>query len=447
MPYCKLIKGGTNLIVDVETLNSTQVKLKIEIPAEDVDKKLQETYRSLGSYISLPGFRKGRAPITMIKSRFSKYINSEAVKELVFPAFEDALIDEELIPLDQPTFCPPLEEMKVFENQPFVFSATVNVKPTIILPDYEEIEIDKTAVNVPRGDVEAHIKRLQIQSATYEPIEEERSVAATDCVRVDWICTIDGKELDSESIQDIDIDLMSEEIHPDLVVGLIGMETGDTKIIEVNYDTAHPVPTLAGKKVLYDVSLHAITVKHLPALDDEFAKDLGYETYNQMHGVIWNTMVENERVLHVERQKEAVLEQLIEKTNITIPDELVDKHVQQTLENLQKQLKAQHQTHEEAGINMETYPSELRENVIKQTKQNWILAEIADIEDIFVTEDELEFEIRRAAQQVNQDTRKYADSLKTNNKIEELRIGLHHEKIYDFLIEQSSEKKSIIITG
>lgn len=447
MTYCELIKGDTHLIVDVETLDSTQVRLKIEVPAEDVDEKLEEAYQVLRSYVSLPGFRKGRAPLAIIKSRFPDYINSEVLNQLVLPAFEDALIDEELIPLDQPTFDPPLEEMKVTENQPFVFSATVNVKPEIILPDYEEIVTDKTAVNVPREDVEAHIQRLQVQSATYEPIEEDRVVAATDCVRVDWICTIDGEELDSESAQDIDIDLTSEEVNQDLAAGLIDMRVGESRDIEIDFDAAHPVAALAGKRVLYDVSLHAITVKHLPALDDEFAKDLGYETYNQMHGVIWNTMVENERILHIERQKEAILEQLIEKIDITIPDELIDKHVQQTLDNLQKRLKAEQKTPEEAGINMETYPSELRENVIKQTKQNWIFEEISDVEGIFVDEDELEWEIRRAAQLSNQDVRKYADLLKTSNRMEEFRIGLQHEKIYDFLIEESSEKKSIIITG
>ena len=435
------------MIVDVETLDSTQVRLKIEVPAEDVDEKLQETYQVLRGYVSLPGFRKGRAPLAIIKSRFPDHINSEVVNQLVLPAFEDALIDEELIPLDQPTFDPPLQEMKVTENQPFVFSATVNVRPNITLPNYEEIVLDKTAVDVPREDVESHIERLQIQSATFEPIEEDRAVEATDCVRVDWICTIDGEELESESAQDIDVDLMSEEFLPDLVSGFIGMGVGDTKCIEVHFDAAHPVAALAGKTVSYDVSLHAITVKHLPVLDDEFAKDLGYETFNQMHGVIWNTMVENERILHVERQKKEVLEQLIEKIDIKIPDELIDKHVQQTLGNLQKQLKAEQKTPEEAGINMETYPSELRENVIKQTKQNWIFAEISDAESIFVTEDELEWEIRRAAQQLNQDVHRYADLLKTSNRMEEFRIGLQHEKIYDFLIQQSSEKKRLIITG
>lgn len=433
--------------VEVETLDSTQVKLEIEVPAEEVNEALEETYKALRAYVSLPGFRKGKAPLTIIKSRFPEHINAEVVKQLVFPAYEDALYDKDLIPLTQPIFDPPLDQLKITENQPLVFTATVNVKPTFEVPDYEELETDKTPINVPRENVEAHIKQLQSQSATFDPIEEDRPVQASDCVRIDWTCVIDGELLDNESAQDIDVDLTSEDYHADLVAGLIGMHIEETKPIEVNFDTTHRVAALAGKQATYNVTLHAITKKYLPELDDEFAKDLGYETYNQLHGVIWNNLVEEERILQIEKQKTEILEQLIEKTNITLPDDLVDQYVQQALQNLHKQLKAQQQTPEEAGINMETLPEELRRDVIQQTKQNWIFNEIADLEGIYVSEDELEWEIRRAAEQQNRDAQKYADLLKSSNRLEDFRVQLQHEKIYQFLIQEASAKKSLIITG
>ena len=433
--------------VEVETLDSTQVKLEIEVPAEEVDEALQEAYQVLRGNVSLPGFRKGRVPLVILKSRFPEHINAEVVKQLIFPAYEDALVSKRLIPLAQPTFDPPLEKLKITENQPLVFTATVNVKPTFELPSYEQLETNKTPVNVPREDVEAHIERLQLQSATFEPIEEDRPVQESDCGRVDWTCEVDGEELENESAQDIDIDLTSKHLQADLIAGLIGMQVGETKPIEVSFGTEHRVPSLAGKRATYNVTLHAITLKHLPGLDDEFAKDLGYETYNQMHGVIWNNLVENERILHIEKQKGEILEQLIEKTDITIPDELVEQYVQQAVQNVQKQLKAQQQTPEEMGIDLETLPSELRKNIIQQTKQNWIFDEIAEFESIYVSDDELELEIRRAAEQMNRDTQKYADLLKASNGLEDFRVQLQHEKIYQFLIEEASEKKSLIITG
>ena len=433
--------------VEVEALEGTQVKLEIEVSPEIVDRALQEAYQTLRGYVSMPGFRKGRAPLSLVKSRFHEHIKSEVIREVVFPAYEDALHRKRLVPIAQPRFDPPLDQITVIENHPIVFTAIVNVKPTITVPNYEEIETDKSPVDVPREDVEDYISKLQLQSATFEPIEEERVVEASDCVRIDWSCISNDEVLEDESIIDEDIDLMTEKLHGDLKLGLIGMEVGESKSITVNYDENHPVSTLSGKQVVYDVHLHAITVKHLPALDDEFAKDLGYETYTQLHGVIWNNLVEEERMLQKSKQKREILDQLIDKIHIEIPEDIVEQYVDQTIQNVHKQLNSEQQTAEEAGINLDTLSSDVRRDIIQQTKQNWIFEEIAENENISVSDDELEWEIRRAAEQMNRDAQKYAEILKSSNRFEDFRTQLQHEKIYQFLIERSSEKKSLIITG
>ena len=433
--------------VEVEPLEGTQVKLEIEVPTEKVDTALQDAYQTLRGYVSMPGFRKGRAPLSLIKSRFQEHINSEVIREVVFPAYEDALSAKRLVPLAQPTFDPPLEQITVIENTPIVFTAIVNVKPTISVPNYEDIETDKSPVDVPRESVEDYIGKLQLQSATFEPIEEDRVVEESDCVRIDWSCILDDEEIEDESGIDVDIDLTTGELHSDLMLGLIGMKVGETKSITVTFDDNYAVSALSGKEVLYVLNLHAITVKHLPDLDDEFAKDLGYESYTQLHGVIWNNLVEEERMVKQNKQKQEILEQLIEKTDIEIPENLVDEYVDQAIQNVHKQLNSEQQTAEEAGIDFDNLPSEVRQNVIQQTKQNWIFEEIAENEKIYVSDDELEWEIRRAAEQMNRDAQKYADLLKSSNRFEDFRTQLQHEKIYQFLIEKSSEKKSLIITG
>lgn len=433
--------------VEVEALEATQVKLEIEVPPEKVDTALQDAYQTLRGYVSMPGFRKGRVPLSLLKSRFQEHINSDVIRQVVFPAYEDALHTKRLVPLAQPTFDPPLDQITVTENQPIVFTATVNVKPTIKVPNYEEIETDKSPVDVPREKVEDYIGKLQEQSATFEPIEEDRVVEESDCVRIDWTYILDGKELEDESGIDIDIDLSKPELLADLKSGLIGMKAGETKSITVNLDENNSVSALSGNQVVYDVNLHAITVKHLPDLDDEFAKDLGYETYTQLHGVIWNNLVEEERMVKQNKQKQEILEQLIEKIDIEIPEDLVEEYVDQAIQDIHKRLNSEHQTAEEVGIDLDNLPSEVRRDVIQQTKQNWIFEEIAENEDIFVSDDELEWEIRRAAEQMNRDAQKYADLLKSNNRFEDFRTQLQHEKIYQFLIEKSSEKKSLLITG
>ena len=432
--------------VQIERLDTTQVRLDIEVPSEDVNAALTETYESLRTQVSIPGFRKGRVPVAILKSRFPDYVNSEAVRYLVAPAYEDAIYREKLNPLSQPTFTPPLDELQVKENAPLTFSATVDIRPNIDLPRYDELVTDKNPVDVPREDVDAYITRLQAQSATYEPLDTERPVEEKDCVRVDWECLINQERVDAESRQDVDIELGIGALNQKLEQALIGMQIGETKSVDIDFPQEHPTPNLAGKSAQYNITLHAITQKHLPPLDDEFAKDLGYESYSQLYGLIWNNLVEEETTLHVDKQKAELLAQLIEKIDIAIPEPLVDQYVQQTLQNVKQQLANEQRTPEDAGINMDTLPDELRRDVIQQTKQSWIFDTIAEAEGIRVSDDELEYEVRRAAEQQNRDAQKYADLLKSNNRLEELRGQLQHEKIYQFLIHQASAKQSLIIT-
>ncbi|RKU24724.1 trigger factor [Candidatus Poribacteria bacterium] len=431
--------------VQIERLDTTQVRLDIEVPSEDVNAALKETYETLRTQVSIPGFRKGRVPVSILKSRFPDYVNSEAVRYLVAPAYEDAIYREKLNPLSQPNFTPPLDELRVQENEPFTFSATVDIRPNISLPPYEDLETDKNPVNVPREDVDAYITRLQAQSATYEPLDTERPVEAKDCVRVDWECLINGERIEPESRQDVDIELGIGALNERLEQALIGMQIGETKSVDIDFPQEHPITELAGKLAKYAITVHAITQKHLPALDDEFAKDLGYENYSQLYGLIWNNLVEEETSLHVDKQKAELLAQLIEKTDIAIPEPLVDQYVGQTLQNVKQQLANEQRTAEDAGINMDTLPDELRRDVIQQTKQSWIFDIIAEAEGIYVSDDELEYEIRRAAEQQNRDAQKYADLLKSSNRLEELRGQLQHEKIYQFLIHRASAKQSLII--
>jgi trigger factor len=420
--------------------------LDIEVPSEDVNAALKETYESLRTQVSIPGFRKGRVPVAILKSRFPDYVNSEAVRYLVAPAYEDAIYREKLNPLSQPIFTPTLDELQVKENEPLTFSATVDIRPNIDIPRYDELVTDKNPVNVPREDVDAYITRLQAQSATYEPLDTERLVEEKDCVRVDWECLITQERVDAESRQDVDIELGIGALNEKLEQALIGMQIGETKSVDIDFPQEHPTPDLAGKSAQYNITLHAITQKHLPPLDDEFAKDLGYENYSQLYGLIWNNLVEEETSLHIDKQKAELLVQLIEKIDIAIPEPLVDQYVQQTLQNVKQQLANEHRTPEDAGINMDTLPDELRRDVIQQTKQSWIFDTIAEAESIYVSDDELEYEVRRAAEQQNRDAQKYAALLKSSNRLEELRGQLQHEKIYQFLINQASAKQSLIIT-
>ena len=431
--------------VEVERLGNSQVCLRVEISAEEVEQELERNCQALRTKVSVPGFRKGRVPLSILKSRFAEHLKAEAIQNLVPPAYEQALISERLIPLGNLELSPPMHRMELKEGQPLVFEATLDVKPEFVLPAYEDLVIDKSPPNVPREEVEEYIQRLQEQFATYIPLEVDRPVEESDSVRIDWECLVDGTPITDGSKQDADVDLGKGMLLPVVESEIIGMRTEETRQVETDFDDDHENPELTGKHAVFNVTLRAITEKQLPPLDDEFAKDLEYENYEQLRGAIWNNLVEEQKAIHNHRQREDVLEQLIEKTEIEIPESIVDQHVQQTVQNILQRLRQDGQTPEQAGIDMAKLPAELREDAIKQTKQAWMFDVIAERENIRVTDDELDLEIRRIAEQQNRDAQKYASLLKESNRLEEFRDTLRNDKVYRLLIQRAAAKQSLII--
>ena len=432
--------------VEVERLGNSQVCLRIEISAEEVDQELERNCQALRTTVSVPGFRKGRVPLSILKSRFADHLKAEAIQNLVPPAYEQALISERLIPLGNLELSPPMNRMELKAGQPLVFEATLDVKPDFALPAYEDLVIDKSPPNVPREEVEEYIQRLQEQYATYIPLEVDRPVQESDSVRVDWECLVNGTPITDGSKQDADIDVGKGMLLPAVESEIIGMCVDETRQVEMDFDDNHENPELAGKHAVFNVTLRAITEKQLPPLDDEFAKDLEYENYDQLTGAIWNNLVEEQKALHSQRQREDILQQLIEKTEIEIPESIVDQHVQQSVQNILLRLRQEGQTPEQAGIDMERLPTELREDAIRQTKQAWMFDVIAERENIRVTDDELDIEIRRIADQQNRDPQKYASLLKESNRLEEFRDTLRNDKVYRLLIQRVSAKQSLIIS-
>ena len=224
------------------------------------------------------------------------------------------------------------------------------------------------------------------------------------------------------------------------------MSVDEDRHVEMDFEVDHENPELAGKHAVFNVTLRAITEKQLPSLDDEFAKDLEYENYDQLRGAIWNNLVEEQKAIHNHRQREDILQQLIEKTPIDIPESIVDQHVQQTVsKTFSSDYGKRVQTAEQAGIDMEKLPTELREDAIKQTKQAWMFDVVAERENIRVTDDELDIEIRRIAEQQNRDPQKYASLLRESNRLEEFRDTLRNDKVYRLLIQRAAAKQSLII--
>ena len=429
--------------VEVEHLTSSSVRLQIEIPPEKVDQELNRNYQELRKNLSVPGFRKGKMPISMIKSRFADHAKAEAIQKLIPNALEEAIVQESLAPVGDPDF--ELDNAKLEEGMPLNFATVINVKPQIEIPDYSTIEIDKSPANVERDEVDKYIEQLRNREASFVPVEADRPVQENDCVQIDWESSIDGEPIENGSGKDSDIELGKESFHPDIESAIVGMNIGESKTTEVTFENEQndeDGTTLA----TFNFTLKSITEKQLPELDDSFAQNHEYDNYDQMYAEIWNDLVEEKKRLRRLEQQQQVTDQLIEAINIDVPSSMIDQYVEQSIENINQQLKRDGQTAEEANINFETLPQELRESTIKQTKLNWIFDKIAENENILITDDELDLSVRTVARQQDRDPDKYLSLLRASNRLDSYRNELRYQKICDLLIESASEKKKLIIT-
>jgi len=430
---------GTSLKVDIQDVSSCKKTLKIEIPAEDVSAEFEKAYEEVRTTITVPGFRKGRAPRNILRMRFGEYVKGEVIEELIPSAFEEALKDAELEilrPLDLTDITPPLDEMSVKEGEPLIFEIAVDVKPKITIPDLAVLEVEKGDVNVTKEDVDEYIQQLREERADFIPVED-RPAQEGDYVTLSISATSDGQALDQFDGEEV-LEVSKEMEVPELAEHLLGMKTDENKEFSISFPPDYQNTALAGKEVNFQIELDMIKERQLPPLDDDFAKDLGEDDLQHLHASLWNRLVELGRQTRRLSQENDLITQLLEKSEFEVPEFLIEDRTK-TLLRIARQ---------EPGAS-ETEPTEeelsqYRSTILNTIKRIWILEEIAKNEEVDVSEEEINAEVERIATARGRDPQKYRKMMEDTNRIDGLRSAIWESKIFDLLIEKASTKRTLI---
>jgi len=446
------------LKVDIEDVSSCKKIIKIEIPTEDVNAEFEKSYKEIRTTIPVRGFRKGKAPRSVLKARFGEYVKKDVIDNLVEPAFKEAVEDAELhilrVPDAEQDMNPPIDKLSAVENEPLSFEITVNVKPEIILPDLERLEIEKGDVNVTEEDVNNHIESLREERADFIPVED-RPLQKGDYATLSIKGTSDDDVLMNQNEQVFEVgDNMPI---PELADHLAGMESGDEKEFPITFPEAAAVdeaeaPTeeeisdvdtaegslserLAGKEVSFEVTLHKITEKHLPPLDDDFAKDLNAENIEQLTATVWNQLVEYRRWQKEEIQKSELLNQLLEKSQFEVPEFMVEEQTKSMISY----------TGSEGDDIDEEELAKYRSTAVIVIKRMWILDEIVQREEISVEDEEVEAEVAALARARDRDPQKYMKLMEDAKRLEGIKDNILQRKIFNLLIEKASAKRTLIV--
>lgn len=311
--------------VSVETTQGLERKMTIAVPGERVDTAVNSRLQEAARSVNLKGFRKGKVPFKVVKSKFGKGVRQEVVGELMSQTYYEAIQQQNLKPAGQPR----IEGAKFDEGTDLQFVAIFEVYPEIDLPDFSKIKIEKLTADVTETDVAEMIQTLQKQRMTWQ--EVNRAAADKDLVNIDYTGTIDGVEFAGGKAAGSKLVLGSERMIPGFEEGIIGKSAAETFTLDLEFPAEYQNKEMAGKKAQFEITLNSVSEQTLPAIDEEFFKSFGVEEGGEVafREEVTNNMQRELKTASRNKLKNKIMDALIKLVDISIPQALIAGEIEQ----------------------------------------------------------------------------------------------------------------------
>lgn len=417
------------MIKTVEDISATKKRLRIEIPADMIEKEIRDSLEKLRRKTTIPGFRTGKAPIDLIEKRFGKEVESDVLERVIPQGYVDALREANITPVANPV----LEEKSDFKRrQPISMTLTVEVMPAIENLSYEEIPLKDIPVAVSDADVESVLRRQQEEKATYEPAEGP--VGMNDLIVVDYSSPEDGVEARDQIVK-VGGSMFPEEF----MQKLIGKGKGEELSIETTFPGDHPLENLAGKHLTMKVVIKDIKKVNLPAVDDELAKDMGFQGLDEMKTRIAEEIGKAKRNEIAKIQKAEIIRNLVESHEFDIPESLVERE--------SEMLASTALAHRPEGVEptvqeLDALKQEVRPNAVRNVKASLLIETIGKAQGVSVAEDEVKRAIISLAQRLSVTPEQIMKFyISRDGSLEGLKSSLYEEKVLDLILSKAKLEK------
>jgi len=416
--------------VNVESISTTERKLDVWIPADEVKSAYDGALGELQRNAKLKGFRQGKAPRRIIESIFGKGLLGEVSQKLVEGSIEGAFEQVSLSPVSSPSVNPD----EVERDGEFHYSVEFEVLPEFELGSYTGIKLEEEDREIGEEDIERVLKMLQERNASAKPLEEPRAVAKGDLVVVDYEGTLDGEKLPGLGKQDAQLVVGEEKLVPEFDEGIVGMEKGEEKEIEVTYGEDFQIAEAAGKTVKFKLRVKDVMERQLPEIDDEFAKDLGLDDLGALKARIKEDQERELENAKRQKRKNDVLDYLTRNHSFDIPRSLVADESARIRRDLATRF-------EGMGAAPPPMTPETEEEIEKRAERNVkagiILGRIAEKESISATREEVDERLGEVAKTVNMPIHQVRDVYQKNNLMMGLESRLLEDKVIDFIIKNA----------
>ena len=421
-----------------KTENANEVKMELTIEAKKFDEAIKKVYFESVKYITIPGFRKGKAPMNIVEKYYGKEIFYEdAFNDLVPKEMQEALKENNLEAVSRPD----IEVTQIGKGQDLILVATFQIKPEVKLGKYKGIEIPKIEYNVSDEDVMHELEHMQDHNARIITVEE-RPVEKGDIAVIDFEGFLDGEPFDGGKAEGHELEIGSNSFIPGFEDQIIGMKEDEERDIKVTFPEDYFSNELAGKEATFKIKLHEIKKKELPELDDEFAKDVSeFETLEELKNNIKDKKEKQNKDREKYEKQEAVVKAACENAEVDIPSGMIETEIDNMIYDMETRLSYQgiklNKYLEMIGKKEEDIRKEYEQQAKDAIKSRLTVEAIVKEEKIEATDEEIDEKIKEMAKNYG----KKEEELKDNENIRKyIKQGIESEKVVEFLVENAKVK-------
>lgn len=421
-----------------KTENANEVKLEITVEAEKFENAMKKVYFQNAKYINIPGFRKGKAPMNIVEKYYGAQIFYEdAFNDVATEAYGEALEQNNIDAVSKPS----VDIVQMEKGKDVIFTAVVQVKPEVKLGKYKGIEIKKIEYPVEEKDIDNEIKQMQEKNSRLVTVED-RALENGDTATIDFEGFVDGVAFEGGKAEGHELEIGSGAFIPGFEDQLVGMKIDEEKEINVKFPEEYFSKDLAGKDAKFRVKLHEIKRKELPALDDEFAKDVSeFDTLKELKESIKEKLEKSNEQKAKYDTEEAAIKAVCEKAKVDIPSGMVEMEVEHMLQDITQRLSYQ-------GLKMEQYlkmigkteeevKKEYEPQAIEAIKSRLTLEAIRKEEKIEASEEEIQAKLEEMAKNYG----KKVEEISNNDNLKDyIKEGIESEKAIDFIVKNAKIK-------
>lgn len=408
-------------------------ELEISIPADAVEAETAKVTRTFQDRVRLPGFRPGKAPASLVRRNFEGDIRQRVLEQLV-PRYFDARAKEEHL---QVVGTPNVTDVHFHDGEPLRFKAEFEVYPQFDLAEYKGIEVPYRQPEVSDDDVAKRIEELREQKATYVN-EDPRPLADGDYAVVS-LEGIGGADKPIKS-DEVVVLLNGPETLPDFTENLRGASPGDEKEFDVTYPEDYGQETLSGKTIRFRVGVKGLRRKEVPEINDDFAQDLGdFRTMDELKDALRKSIMGQREAAAQREAKDKLVERLVDANDFPVPERFVEGQIQHRVENRLRGLSHQGVDMRNLNLDWAKIKETQRDAAVREVRGSLILTKIAEREAIIVTNDEVDREVQRIAQQGREPIAAVRKRLTDDGTIDRIASNIQTEKTLDFLFEKSTK--------